>query len=552
MSASTPDCDRANTLLLDYAYGELEGEPRVELEKHLPGCARCRTDLDALRTTRRVMGSLEAEAAPERGLESLLAYAEQQAARQVAPKRPRWLTWAMAFVPAGLALSLGMMIIRQAKVSAPSSAVQTTEALSPTYEVAPPPAAQLAARVEAKAELKKESEPAEPMPGPAPAPVVVAAAPAMEPAPARPADAVERSEAKPQMGRLAANEVAKDVEAPHRKQKTAPAEPDMALGHGLADDLGAPGGGVAGARAAQGASGPLARGQGETDSLGGAGNQTRFKAGEGAPPPPAKELQDGKGYAARQDAPVGDKAEAGADEQVREAKAEKKVVAHAAPPAPKPAEAPPAPREMEVAQAEEAASVAAAPAPAAASAPMPPPMPTRAKVAATEDRRVAGGATTKADQDLDGWSQAQQLAQAQGHSEAARRFRALFEAAPNGPRAAEALLRAGEEEGAAGQGAQAIATLQEVARRFPNSAQAAQAMSEAAGWARNLGDEALAQQLESNLVSRYPSSSYAARARSQLRQVPTGAVAAPKAPAAAAPTRDYEDAAKASNTEMSR
>jgi hypothetical protein len=72
-----PDDDR----LLELAYGEAPASEARVLRQHVDGCARCRKVLEGIAEVRSVFRSVPAEPAPERGLESLLAYGEQAAAR---------------------------------------------------------------------------------------------------------------------------------------------------------------------------------------------------------------------------------------------------------------------------------------------------------------------------------------------------------------------------------------------------------------------------------------------------------------------------------------
>jgi hypothetical protein len=72
-----PDEDR----LLELAYGEMPAAEARTLRKHVDGCTRCRSVLDGIAEVRSAFRSVPAEPAPERGLESLLAYGEQAAAR---------------------------------------------------------------------------------------------------------------------------------------------------------------------------------------------------------------------------------------------------------------------------------------------------------------------------------------------------------------------------------------------------------------------------------------------------------------------------------------
>ncbi|HEY1333040.1 MAG TPA: hypothetical protein VGF31_02215 [Myxococcaceae bacterium] len=72
-----PDDDR----LLELAYGETPTAETRALRQHVDGCARCRQVLEGIAEVRSAFRSVPAEPAPERGLESLLAYGEQAAAR---------------------------------------------------------------------------------------------------------------------------------------------------------------------------------------------------------------------------------------------------------------------------------------------------------------------------------------------------------------------------------------------------------------------------------------------------------------------------------------
>ena len=72
-----PDDDR----LLELAYGEAPASEARALRQHVDGCARCRKVLEGIAEVRSAFRSVPPEPAPERGLESLLAYGEQAAAR---------------------------------------------------------------------------------------------------------------------------------------------------------------------------------------------------------------------------------------------------------------------------------------------------------------------------------------------------------------------------------------------------------------------------------------------------------------------------------------
>ena len=72
-----PEDDR----LLELAYGEAPAAEARALRQHVDGCARCKQVLEEIAEVRSAFRSVPNEPAPERGLESLLAYGEQAAAR---------------------------------------------------------------------------------------------------------------------------------------------------------------------------------------------------------------------------------------------------------------------------------------------------------------------------------------------------------------------------------------------------------------------------------------------------------------------------------------
>ncbi|MBZ4332823.1 zf-HC2 domain-containing protein [Corallococcus sp. AS-1-12] len=90
--------------LLDFAYGELPASEAHALEQHVQGCARCTKALADIRGVRTAMAQLSSEPAPDAGLESLLAYAQQSARRAAAGPEPKPSRWRRFLLPAvGLA-----------------------------------------------------------------------------------------------------------------------------------------------------------------------------------------------------------------------------------------------------------------------------------------------------------------------------------------------------------------------------------------------------------------------------------------------------------------
>jgi len=78
--------------LLELAYGEVEGAEARALRRHVDDCPRCRSVLDGIAEVRSAVRRVPPEPAPERGLESLLAYGELAAAQARAHRRNvRWL-----------------------------------------------------------------------------------------------------------------------------------------------------------------------------------------------------------------------------------------------------------------------------------------------------------------------------------------------------------------------------------------------------------------------------------------------------------------------------
>lgn len=86
--------------LLDFAYGELPPSEAKLVEQHVVGCSRCTEALDGIRGVRTTMSHLSLESAPDAGLESLLAYAQQSARRAAAGPEPAPRWWRRLLAPA--------------------------------------------------------------------------------------------------------------------------------------------------------------------------------------------------------------------------------------------------------------------------------------------------------------------------------------------------------------------------------------------------------------------------------------------------------------------
>ncbi|MFL5350460.1 MAG: zf-HC2 domain-containing protein [Hyalangium sp.] len=104
--------------LLDLVYGELPPTEAQAVESHLEGCTRCSELLADIRGVRTTMAQLPLEPAPDAGLESLLAYA-QQAARNAAagpaPKPTWWRRWLVPVVSVAAVCAFGIISIQVSK-----------------------------------------------------------------------------------------------------------------------------------------------------------------------------------------------------------------------------------------------------------------------------------------------------------------------------------------------------------------------------------------------------------------------------------------------------
>lgn len=146
--------------LLDFAYGELPTAEARAMEAHLQGCTRCTEALDGIRGVRATMSQLAGEPAPDAGLESLLAYAQQaarHAAEGPAPVRSRWRRWLMPAVGLAAVSFFGIISLEVSKNldlrpdlagAAPEPVMaQKAEAAAPAPATAAPPA-QVAQKLE--------------------------------------------------------------------------------------------------------------------------------------------------------------------------------------------------------------------------------------------------------------------------------------------------------------------------------------------------------------------------------------------------------------------
>jgi len=137
--------------LLELAYGEVEGTEERALRKHVEDCPRCRSVLDGIAEVRSAVRRVPPEPAPERGLESLLAYGDLAAARARAQRRNvRWLgliTFATAallvfvLLPQRQAPGAASSEVARMQVPPPAKAAPKLPAAPPLrFPTTPPPA----------------------------------------------------------------------------------------------------------------------------------------------------------------------------------------------------------------------------------------------------------------------------------------------------------------------------------------------------------------------------------------------------------------------------
>lgn len=112
--------------LLEFAYGELPQHEAEAVDAHVRGCTRCSQSLTEIRGVRATMTQLPMEAAPDAGLDSLLAYAEQAAQRNsVKPAPSVWKRLLMPLASLAALATVGVVGFRANEEfdTSPASAV---------------------------------------------------------------------------------------------------------------------------------------------------------------------------------------------------------------------------------------------------------------------------------------------------------------------------------------------------------------------------------------------------------------------------------------------
>lgn len=127
--------------LLDFAYGELPPQEAQAVQSHLEGCTRCSEMLAGISGVRTVMKQLPLEPAPDAGLESLLAYAQQAARNAAAGPTPQptwWRRWLVPMMGAAAVCAFGVVSVTVNKNLALKEEVEAQSAQAKTAEVPAP------------------------------------------------------------------------------------------------------------------------------------------------------------------------------------------------------------------------------------------------------------------------------------------------------------------------------------------------------------------------------------------------------------------------------
>jgi hypothetical protein len=193
--------------LLDFAYDELSRSEALLVEQHVQGCARCTETLRDIRGVRGTMSHLPRMSAPDTGMESLLAYAQQSARRAAAGAEPAPRWWRRLLAPAlsvAAVGALGVVVIQMSaqeppkpsfkqstqepasrhaydSASAPASApARAPAALAPAPAAAPHVSDEVGRRHEQFDDRIRQEQRAEPLAKALPPPAPSASAPLFE------------------------------------------------------------------------------------------------------------------------------------------------------------------------------------------------------------------------------------------------------------------------------------------------------------------------------------------------------------------------------------
>lgn len=145
--------------LLEFAYGELPAHEAAAVDAHVKGCPRCTEALSQIQSVRSTMSQLPMTPAPDAGLESLLAYAEQTAKRNAETKKKDvwWRRYLMPLASAAALTVVGVVAWRASQEFNPDPAMIALEMQKERdASKAAAPAAPVATAEQAKAGAKTE------------------------------------------------------------------------------------------------------------------------------------------------------------------------------------------------------------------------------------------------------------------------------------------------------------------------------------------------------------------------------------------------------------
>lgn len=135
--------------LLEFAYGELPAHEADAIDAHVKTCARCTSALTEIRSVRSAMSALPQVPVSDKGLESLLAYAEQQAKRNAEAAAPvpffsRFRKWVAPLAGVTAVLLVGGVYLKASEnvdLSREKAAVEVAQKKSEADYKAPAPVA---------------------------------------------------------------------------------------------------------------------------------------------------------------------------------------------------------------------------------------------------------------------------------------------------------------------------------------------------------------------------------------------------------------------------
>lgn len=154
--------------LLEFAYGELPAHEAAAVDAHVRGCPRCSEALSQIRSVRSTMSQLPMAPAPDAGLESLLAYAEQTAKRNADTKKKDvwWRRYLMPLASVTALMLVGVVAWRASQDFNPDPAMialdmqkerEKAQAPVAVAPAAPAPTEAAQAKAGAKTELAEKT-----------------------------------------------------------------------------------------------------------------------------------------------------------------------------------------------------------------------------------------------------------------------------------------------------------------------------------------------------------------------------------------------------------